>query len=189
MSYFVEPLSDGRFRYRFTLKLDDHDGTWIPGQGFGWLVFGDGQGGASLLSDFVGDPMSGSVGPWDRFDSTAGYNNGPSLGALRTLWYPVAVGETLTWSGVSRVNLGAGWLRWSVLVTDRRPGPIEGEDAVYETKCGSADITRDGYLDGNDFDAFVAGYDMGASVSDVDLNGFVNSDDWEVFFSAFSLGC
>ncbi len=189
LSYRIVPLDDGRFRYRFTLELDNHDSTWEAGQGFGWVVFGDGVGGSTPLPDFVGDAGSFPAGPWDRFDFTGGYNNGPSLGALRTLWYPRFVGDSISWSGASYSDLKSVRLQWSCLTTEGRPGPIDGEDALYVSRCGPADINADGFLDGSDFDTFISMYNLGDSGADMDRSGFVGPDDWELFLAAFADGC
>lgn len=189
LSYQVVPLDDGRIRYRFTLELDNHDSSWEAGQGFGWVVFGDGVGATTSLPDFIGDAGSFPAGPWDRFDATAGYNNGPSLGALRALWFPRFVGDSISWSGTSFSDVATGQLRWSCLTTQGRAGPIEGENALYVSRCGRADINADGFLDGSDFDTFVAMYLVGDPAADLDRSGFVGPDDWELFLAAFAGGC
>lgn len=189
LSYRLVPVDGGAFRYVFTLTLDNHDGSWIEGQGFGWVVFGDGCGAPSPLWDFVGDGSSIASGPWTGFDATAGFNSGPSLGPLRSLWYPAQVGDSISWSGTSSVELPSGWLRWSFLVTDGRDGPIECETGRFVSRCGLADVNEDGFLDGQDFDLFVVLYDLGSPSADLDLSGFVNSQDWSEFLLAYTEGC
>ena len=39
LSYSVSLGSDGLYDYNFTLTLDNHDGSWIAGQGWGWITF------------------------------------------------------------------------------------------------------------------------------------------------------
>jgi len=189
LSYTVTPSQDGRYRYRFTLELTNEDSSWQPGQGFGWFVFADGAGAPSPLGDFEGDPSSLVRGPWDRFEGTAGFNNGPSLGRVRGVWVPNDVGASITWEGTSTSRVADGELRWSSLVTEGRSGPIESEPAHPQTHCGPADINRDGRLDGNDFDLFTAMYNLGDIAADLDRSGFVGPDDWEIFVIDFTAGC
>jgi len=189
LSYRIETDPLGTYVYRFTLTLDNHDASWERGQGFGWLVFGDGCGDPSPLWDFWGDPGTIDSGPWTSFVATAGHHNGPSLGGLRNMWFPSTVGESISWSGTSSVFGADSLLRWSCLVTRGRAGPIESERALYVTRCGPADINADGYLDGADFDRFVRSYNEEKSEADLDRSGFVNPDDWEAFFNAFDVGC
>jgi hypothetical protein len=80
-------------------------------------------------------------------------------------------------------------VRWSSLTTEGRSGPIEGEPAVYISRCGPADINADGFMDGSDFDTFIAMYSVGDPGADLDRSGFVGPDDWEMFLVAFAAGC
>ncbi len=189
LTYKVTPLADGRFHYRFTLELTNQDHSWAHGQSFGWLVFGDGAGQPSPLADFEGDISSLVWGPWARFHETAGYNNGPSLGRVRDMWRPYAVGESISWEGTSRADQRGGELRWSFLITEGRAGPIELESARLVTDCGPADVNHDGYLDGVDFELFTLMYNASDPDADLDHDGFVTPNDWEAYLNAFAAGC
>src|SRR3954468_23283108 len=68
MNFCVQDAGGGQYMYTFTLTLDNHDGTWSPGQGFGWIIFGDAQyPGPSQLDPFNGDPGSLPIGPWTSY--------------------------------------------------------------------------------------------------------------------------
>ncbi len=52
-----------------------------------------------------------------------------------------------------------------------------------------ADFDANGFVNGDDFDQFVAAFEAGSIVSDIDFNGFVNGDDFDQFVLAFEGGC
>jgi hypothetical protein len=52
-----------------------------------------------------------------------------------------------------------------------------------------ADFDGTGYLDGDDFDAFVNAFEAGIDTADFDRSGFVDSDDYDAFVAAFNEGC
>ncbi len=56
------------------------------------------------------------------------------------------------------------------------------------TKC-YADFNLDGFVNGVDFDDFVAAFEFGECTADVDNSGFVNGDDFDSFSAAFEAGC
>jgi hypothetical protein len=115
LEYAVTPIGGGLFNYEFDLILDNNDGTWVAGQGWSWLVFGDTWLASSPLSDFVPDPSDFPVGPWTFLHSTSGGHNGPTFGLVGVYWVPLAIGETLNWSGTSAANLAQGDLLFSTL--------------------------------------------------------------------------
>jgi hypothetical protein len=106
----------GLFDYTFRLVLDNHTGSFQPGQGFGGIVFGDVNFGNSPLSDFVLNP-GGNLGPFSTLtqsgdDGTGtSYHNGPTLGPvlspifLPIYWFPSGIGDQLTFSGVSHSDV------------------------------------------------------------------------------------
>ncbi len=57
------------------------------------------------------------------------------------------------------------------------------------TAACPADFNGDGFVTGEDYDAFVAGFEAGDSAADFDANGFVNGDDFDGFIAAFVAGC
>jgi hypothetical protein len=114
LEYSVTDLGGGLFDYEFDLIFDNNDTSWASGQGWGWLIFGDGEK-SSPLTDFVCDADDFPVGPWDECSPTSGGHNGPTLGPVTDLWEPSFIGETLSWSGTSTANLAQGDLLYSTL--------------------------------------------------------------------------
>ena len=52
-----------------------------------------------------------------------------------------------------------------------------------------ADFDSSTYVNGDDYDAFVAAFADGSPDADFDSNSFVNGDDFDAFSSAFERGC
>jgi hypothetical protein len=142
MNFCVQDAGGGLYQYTFTLTLDNHDNSWTPGYGIGWIVFADApQGGVSPLNDFVGDPASLPIGPWDGYSTTGGGHNGPNLSPVvvlqppypPNLWVPNAVGDFLTWRGTSSHLVPAAQMQWSTLEVNN------GTNVNFETMgntCG-----------------------------------------------------
>ncbi len=102
LDYCVTALGPNSFRYTFTLTLDNHDNSWVAGQGWRWLIYGDiANNTPSPLTNWVGDPSSLPIGPWTFYTTSGGGHNGPTLGDVLTYWVPPAVGASLTWQGTS----------------------------------------------------------------------------------------
>ena len=53
----------------------------------------------------------------------------------------------------------------------------------------TSDFNLDGYVNGNDFDAFATAFENGSFEADVNLDGYVNGNDYDTFASAFEVGC
>ncbi len=113
--YEVTDIGGGLYDYEFSLVLDNLDGTWAPGQGWGWIMFGDAQQSPSPLTDFVGDIGDLPIGPFSYYTSSGGYHNGPTLGYVFDTWVPTTVGESLDWSGTSTAFLAPGEMLYSSL--------------------------------------------------------------------------
>jgi len=52
-----------------------------------------------------------------------------------------------------------------------------------------ADFDGNGFVNGDDYDAFATLFDIGHSGADFNGDGFVNGDDYDAFASAFDAGC
>lgn len=52
-----------------------------------------------------------------------------------------------------------------------------------------ADFDQNGFVNGDDFDSFVALFEAGDPGADFDQNGFVNGDDFDSFVGHFEAGC
>ncbi|MFO0833924.1 MAG: hypothetical protein U0638_03060 [Phycisphaerales bacterium] len=53
----------------------------------------------------------------------------------------------------------------------------------------AGDFNRDGFVNGDDYDAFASVFDAGDSAADFNHDGFVNGDDYDAFAERFDLGC
>jgi len=185
--------SNGAFRYSFVLTLDDPGATWAAGDGYGWIIFGDQRSAPSPFQDWIADPGSLTGGPWSFLTSTSGYNNGLTLGDGRAIWIPLGRGESVTWSGTTHAVLTPADIRWSCLLPvyaiplGKPRGPIaEFELAVPHCR---ADFDHDGFLTGEDFDAFVVAFQLGAPSADFTADGFVTGEDFDEFVAEFVIGC
>ncbi|MBL8761317.1 MAG: hypothetical protein JNL50_08455 [Phycisphaerae bacterium] len=52
-----------------------------------------------------------------------------------------------------------------------------------------ADFTGDGFVNGDDYDAFAGVFDAADPAADINADGFVNGDDYDFFAEAFDAGC
>ncbi len=52
-----------------------------------------------------------------------------------------------------------------------------------------ADLDANGFVNGDDYDAFATLFDIGDTGADFNGDGFVNGDDYDAFASAFDAGC
>lgn len=92
----------------------------------------------------------------------------------------------------------------NLTIADVQPGDAGVYDVVASGVCDQAvsapatltvnlfcpsDFNRDGYVTGEDFDLFVAAFELGDPSSDFDANTFVNGDDFDGFVEAFVAGC
>ncbi|NUQ51171.1 MAG: hypothetical protein HUU19_00580 [Phycisphaerales bacterium] len=59
---------------------------------------------------------------------------------------------------------------------------------VTGTMC-AADFNGDGFVNGDDYDAFASAFDAGDAAADFNHDGFVNGNDYDEFASAFDAGC
>ena len=128
LNYTVENLTDGWFNYSFQLKVDNTDNSYIPGQAWRWIIFGDTpfppppplpNFGEGTLPNWVGDLSNSS--PWIAgFGFSGGGHNGPTLytgnpGDIFAWWTPSDVNDNLYWSGKSTAKLSQGELLFSTL--------------------------------------------------------------------------
>ena len=134
LDYSITGLDGGRYNYDFRLTLDNNDGSWEAGQGWGNIRFGSGRSGDTThrLTDFVGDTSTLPAGPFNTFIET-GRHFGPALAVTNPpagslgVWTPTAVGDSISWSGTSTANLNnVGDMRWGALVTVGTGGNVAG---------------------------------------------------------------
>ena len=131
MEWQVTDMGGGMYDYEFWLTLDNHDNSWNPGQGWGWLIIGDAESQDSPLYDFAGDYGDMPIGPWDEWGWSWGYHNGPTLHYVLDCWFPTQVGETLYFSGTSSVLMHDGEMLWSSIYTQGGASNVEFEVAKY----------------------------------------------------------
>ena len=123
MEYAVTDLGTGLYQYDFELILDNHDGTWVSGNEWDWIIFGDVpyDDRPSPIADFSNfvatDLPTGSF-----LTGSSGGHNGPTLAIGDNSvslpgWTPTAIGESLLWSGTSATFLDQSELLWSSLIT------------------------------------------------------------------------
>ena len=62
------------------------------------------------------------------------------------------------------------------------------EDNYLGGGC-AADFNHDGYVNGNDFDAFASVFETADPAADINHDGYVNGNDYDMFASAFEAGC
>ncbi len=197
MEYCVTPAG-ALFEYKITLTLDNNDGSWAPGQGWGWIMFGDMMEtqpplppAVSPLNDFVMNPASFPIGPYTKLTSTGGLHNGPTLGPIQNLWVPNAIGDKLEWTGTSASNLAQGQMLWSNLWFGG--GASTAEFIVGElVPCGSPcypDCTGEGNLTIADFGCFQTKFVAGDPYADCNGVGGLTIADFGCFQTAFVAGC
>jgi hypothetical protein len=124
LNYTVENLTDGWFNYSFQLKVDNTDNSYVSGQAWRWIIFGDTpsppapNAGQGTLINWDGDLSKSS--PWIAFfTGSGGDHNGPTLAgpgnSIKTWWIPSDVNDYLYWSGKSTAKLSQGELLFSTL--------------------------------------------------------------------------
>ncbi len=62
------------------------------------------------------------------------------------------------------------------------------EIGTFALRCPS-DFNGDGFVNGDDYDAYVLAFEAGDLPADFNGDGFVNGDDFDGFAAAFDLGC
>ncbi len=108
------------------------------------------------------------------------------------------------WSTIRRLRLGADNHNLSLylkgmgrdeagqlyVVTSSVLGPSGTQGKVWriDVKCPS-DFDRDGFVTGDDFDAYVLAFTLGSASADFDHDGFVTGDDFDAYVLAFEAGC
>ncbi|MFZ4507774.1 MAG: hypothetical protein ACOYON_08790 [Fimbriimonas sp.] len=115
LCYKVTDFGGGIYFYEFTLTLDNNDSSWVAGQSWDWLVFGEAKYASSPLTGWFPDGDSFEGGPWTTFGYSFGEHTGPTLITVSTPWKPTFVGETVKFSGTSTANLVQGELLYSFL--------------------------------------------------------------------------
>ena len=142
LSYTITDLGapSGTYKYDFTLTLDNHDGTWSPGQKFDYLSFSNETSGSGPFGQFgdwswTGTPTIASP------TFSMGTANGPTLDFCDAgincstsfkdgAYGPQTIGERLVFAGLSSTFIDAGLL-WSMLKRSGGGSPWQFEMAIY----------------------------------------------------------
>ncbi len=155
---------------------------------------------AASAVDFDLDAIAAAMGPVDSFSARVGIERFSQVGAGNNgaTFHVLADGvEVIT------VTVGNGF-QSSVPITcflngvhrlslrTSRVGAFSGNHACWGLAsivvCG-ADFDRSGFIDTDDFTAFVLAFEAGTDNADFDASGFVDTDDFTAFVLAFEGGC
>ncbi|GMV26815.1 MAG: hypothetical protein AMXMBFR58_28460 [Phycisphaerae bacterium] len=73
--------------------------------------------------------------------------------------------------------------------TDVFEGPIAADRFLVITPLCTADFDDSGFVDTDDYDAFVGAFEAGDPAADADGSGFIDTEDFDAFVGAFESGC
>jgi MYXO-CTERM domain-containing protein len=149
------------YNYSFRLVLDNHDGSWTPGQDWSGPVFGQavfGSGGMAPFTGWITNAGSYPVGPFTTTPwvttSVAGVSyNAPGLFdnvSPTEWWVPASIGEQLVWWGTANTFLNDSQMAWSM---QRRFGPTVPGSASLEPAHRVGDYLRVAAVPGAALDA------------------------------------
>ncbi|NUQ51457.1 MAG: hypothetical protein HUU19_02020 [Phycisphaerales bacterium] len=68
------------------------------------------------------------------------------------------------------------------------PDPLAKMVGMGTYRC-PGDVNNDGFVNGDDYDAFASAFDVADLCADYNGDGFVNGDDYDAFASNFDVGC
>lgn len=107
----------------------------------------------------------------------------------------IILGITVTFSATVSVGIDANnHAYFSLTNVVLSPSVLVGSLTITEgdvTLIGlcTADFDESGFVDTDDFDAFVAAFEAGDDIADIDCSGFVDTDDFDTFVRRFEDGC
>ena len=113
----------------------------------------------------------------------AALSNGINKNTLGTPTFNVAGATTPSMNITSLSGLGGNF---RCIVTNAC-GSVTSNEATL-TIC-AADFNCNGFVNGDDFDSYIAAFVSGDLSSDFNRDGFVNGDDFDAFVPVFELGC
>lgn len=139
----------GSYQYDFTLTLDNHDNSWVLGNQWDWIIFGDTDFDNNYSGFDVNGGLSGGTdwatlstsSPISSITTSAGGHNGPALAISSNSvalpgWQPAFVGDSISWSGMSSVYIASDELFWSSLIVGG------GANAVYFEQANLATVSE-----------------------------------------------
>ncbi len=157
-------------------------------EGVGQTILGDFPGGSNMTATrvsgdgnvVIGDSVSGTLGTRSFYWTQAG-------GLQLFSSYLAGLGiEAAGWSEFRAIDLSRDGR--VILGSGKNPAGQIRSFLVYVNRC-SADVDSSGFVDTDDYDAFVAAFEAGAGDADFDHSGFVDLDDFTAFVHAFEAGC
>lgn len=113
----------------------------------------------------------------------AGLRSSGGFGGIVSTGNADLSGAGVTWNGVATIRDAAG-----VEVSGSTVVSGSGIDWSGPFGC-PPDFDADGFVTGDDFDAYGVAFEAGNILADFDNNGFVNGDDFDSFVAAFEAGC
>ncbi|HLO41227.1 MAG TPA: GC-type dockerin domain-anchored protein [Phycisphaerales bacterium] len=134
----------------------------------------------------------------DMWSYSGGAETG--IGSFAPIFGTEGTSPRIAWNGVMLHNwyaaetVGAYEATYRVYFGDSAGVPTPGFTAAEVTLtwvtqgCG-ADFDASGFIDTDDFDAFVVMFMAGDELADFDGSGFVDTDDFDAFVRAFETGC
>ncbi len=125
--------------------------------------------GGSAQNTMTFAPVSAFTVDWSTIDGGGGAMSGGTFQISGTIGQPDASSRASRLSGADFQIIGGYW-------------------AVTLPECAS-DFDGNGFVTGDDFDAFVNEFVAGTDDADFDGNGFVTGDDYDAFVIAFEGGC
>ncbi|MBL8761519.1 MAG: hypothetical protein JNL50_09475 [Phycisphaerae bacterium] len=145
---------------------------------------------------------------WEIMGGCSNYASGNSINDLNdvTSYYGSTYAAWVHLEGLGDFGIaglvapgqGAWYFQSSAQINNRRQIVIAGFDNS-STRRGAvllspmsmcdADYTGDGFVNGDDYDAFALDFDEGWPGADTNHDGFVNGDDYDAFAEAFDAGC
>jgi len=135
LNYSTANVGGGYYQYDFTLILTNQDGSFLSGQNFNWIIFGDVPVGLSPINDF-GLISSSFPDPNMLLSKSSGGHNGPTFlnpsNFLGGGWLPTGVNDFVSWSGISSNNITSG-LRFSTLVGSGTMANFENANYITST--------------------------------------------------------
>ncbi len=81
-----------------------------------------------------------------------------------------------------------GYVKLTVVAFEESGNASATDYYVWVNKC-PADFDRSGFVDVEDYSAFVQAFEAGTDNADFDASGFVDIEDFNTFVAAFELGC
>jgi len=107
----------------------------------------------------------------------------------------IILGITVTFAATISVGIDASdHAYFSLTNVVLSPSTLVGsltftEGSVTLIGLCTADFDESGFVDTDDFDAFVAAFEAGDDSADIDCSGFVDTDDFDTFVRRFEDGC